>query len=420
MPLRSLTKKKNILNILFQAASEGILIVDSSQTIIVANKAAEEMFGYDKGELENCPLDNLIPMGHRGDHSQHFKKFMKNSQKRQMGRGRELFGKRKDGSEFPVEAGLNPFEIEGEQYVMSLVIDISVRRETHRQIEELNNKLEEKIKIRTRELSASVDELKNLNVELEDEIQKRKQAEQKIKIALEKEKELNELKTKFLSLVSHEFKTPLSGILTSATLIEKYPKEEQQEKREKHLNTIKNKVRYLNNILSDFLSIERLKTGAGQYKYTNFSLKSLINEVVYNANITLKKGQEIHYPQDLEDQLVCQDEKIVELILSNLLGNSIKYSPEDTAIEFRVQANRDRVIFKIEDNGMGIPENDQKHIFDRYFRAENALLNQGTGIGLNIAKSHMENLKGSISFESVENEGTCFTVELPNLMSEQS
>ena len=406
-------ENKNFFDLLFQAASEGIIVVNSKQIVVVANTAAEEMFGYGKDELNNQHLDLLIPKKYHHRHHGHFNDFLEHSEKRQMGHGRDLYGVKKDGTLFPVEAGLNPFSIDGEDYVMSLVIDISVRKEAQRQIKELNSELEEKIKIRTRELQDSVEDLKDLNLELEDEITRRKKAEKKIKDALQREKELNELKTKFLSLVSHEFKTPLSGILTSATLAEKYTKEEHQEKREKHLVTIRNKVHYLNNILNDFLSIERLDSGRGQYKFSDFGLKRLINEVVYNANITLKDGQEIIYPKDIEDVELHMDEKILELILSNLLGNAIKYSPENTVIEFRLDMNGEFIKFEVEDQGRGIPKKDQKHIFERYFRAENALLDQGTGIGLNIAKTHLENLGGSISFESEENKGTIFRVKVP-------
>lgn len=408
-------ENKNVFNVLFEAASEGIIVVNSSQDIIAANSAAERMFGYQQGELEGKPLDILIPQRYHAQHVHHFEHFLEHSERRSMGHGRDLFGVKKSGQNFPVEAGLNPFKIDGEEYVMSLIIDITVRKETQRQIKELNTQLEDKIKVRTQELQHTVQQLKSLNLDLEEEIKKRKAAEKKIKRALQKEKELNELKTKFLSLVSHEFKTPLSGILTSATLTEKYTKEEQQEKREKHLVTIRNKVHYLNNILNDFLSIERLESGNGQYKYTSFSLKRLINEVVYNANVTLKNGQEILYPQDMEDMMLYQDEKIIELILSNLLSNAVKYSPEDTTISFDYTISNKTIIFEVQDQGIGIPEKDQKHIFERYFRAENAVLNQGTGIGLNIAKTHLENLGGNISFVSKENEGTKFTVELPIL-----
>lgn len=406
-------KNENLFNVLFEAASEGIIVVDESQTIVESNTAAAEMFGYEKGELTGKPLNILIPPHHKSAHPKHVKGFLHKSEHRQMGHGRDLYGVKKSGDQFPVEAGLNPFEINGERYVMSLVIDISVRKETQRQIKELNNELEGKIKIRTSELEESVEKLQRVNLSLEQEIRRRKEAENRMKNALQKEKELNELKTKFLSLVSHEFKTPLSGILTSVMLAGKYKLENQQDKREKHFNTIRNKVHYLDNILNDFLSIERLETGKVNYKYTSFSLSKLVNEVIYNANVTLKSGQEIDYPQNLENITLIQDEKILELVLSNLLSNAIKYSPENTLIKFDVKLEDKRIIFEVTDQGMGIPEKDQKHIFERYFRAENALLNQGTGIGLNIAKVHLENLGGSISFSSKEGEGTIFRVQLP-------
>lgn len=408
-------KNENLFNVLFEAASEGIIVVDEKQIMVASNTAAAQMFGYSKEELLDQPLNILIPSRYRSSHPQHFRGFLEDSEKRQMGHGRDLFGVKKNGEQFPVEAGLNPFEVDGNRYVMSLIIDITVRKETQRQIKELNNELEGKIKVRTKELEESIEKLQKLNLDLEQEIKKRKEAENRIKVALQKEKELNELKTKFLSLVSHEFKTPLSGILTSVMLAGKYKLEEQQDKREKHHNTIKNKVHYLDNILNDFLSIERLESGKVNYKFTTFSLSKLINEVVYNANVTLKSGQEIEYPTNIENITLHQDEKILELVLSNLLGNAIKYSPENTLIKFEIKIQDENIMFIVTDEGMGIPEKDQKHIFERYFRAENALLNQGTGIGLNIAKVHLENLGGSINFTSRENVGTKFIVELPIL-----
>ncbi len=404
---------ENLFNVLFEAASEGIIVVDQSQIIVASNRAAANMFGYEEGELTGKPLNILIPSKYKTKHPQHFKGFIEHSEKRQMGHGRDLYGIKKNGEQFPVEAGLNPFEMDGKTYVMSLIIDISIRKETQRQITELNNELEGKIQIRTKELEESILKLQKVNVSLEQEVKRRKEAENRIKNALQKEKELNELKTKFLSLVSHEFKTPLSGILTSVVLAGKYKLEEQQDKREKHFNTIKNKVHYLDNILNDFLSIERLESGKVNYKFTTFSLSKLVNEVVYNANVTLKSGQEIEYPQNIENISLHQDEKILELVLSNLLSNAIKYSPENTLINFQIDFEDDKIIFTVTDQGMGIPDKDQKHIFERYFRAENALLNQGTGIGLNIAKVHLENLGGSIRFTSKEKIGTKFIVELP-------
>ncbi len=400
-------KKDNIFKILSQAISEGIVIVNEEQKVVASNEAAEKMFGYETGELSNQPLHVLIPKEYRHSHHHQVSEFLYQADFRKMGHGRDLYGQRKDGSTFPVEAGLNPFEIEGNRYVMALVTDISVRKKQELEVITLNADLEQRIQERTIELQNTI-------LKLQGEVAKRKEAEHKIIESLRKERELNDLKTKFLSLVSHEFKTPLSGILTSATLLRKYTETQQQPQREKHVDTITNKVKFLNNILSDFLSIERLETGKATYKFGTFPLSKVLNEVVYNANMNLKEGQKINYPNDVDEISVCFDEKILELSITNLLNNSIKYSAEYKKIDISVDQAPTSLIIKIIDEGMGIPKTEQKFIFNRYFRAENALLNQGTGIGLNIVKSHLENLGGSVTFESVENQGSIFSICIPN------
>ena len=400
-------QEQNIFKVLLGSVSEGVIVVDEHQNIVETNLSANKMFGYKNEELINKPLNVLIPKNYHAGHGAHFDGFMKKKERRQMGQGRDIYGARKDGSMFPVEAGLNPFTVYGKDYVMALVIDISVRKEQEKKIKALNEALEEKVRERTKELGETI-------IKLKEENKKRLEAEDEAKDALKKEKELNELKTQFLSLVSHEFKTPLSGILTSTMLLSKYKLTQQQDKRDKHLKTITDKVHYLNNILNDFLSVEKLEKGKVNYSPSTFKLSKVVNEVVYNANMLLKDGQRINYPEDIDSYSLCQDEKIVELALSNLVHNAIKYSSENTTIDIDIKQNDEVTIFIVKDNGIGIPKKDQKNIFNRYFRAENALLTQGTGIGLNIVKDHLENLNGKIYFESEPNKETIFTVELPN------
>ena len=399
-------KKGNIFKLLSEAISEGIIIVNEKQEVVASNGAANTMFGYDKDELLGEQLNVLIPRKYHKSHDGHFNNFIDHSHKRQMGHGRDLYGLRKDGTTFPVEAGLNPFQIYENTYVMALVSDITIRKKQEDKIRELNANLEEKITERTKALEKTV-------AQMQKEVAKRRAAENKMKESLRKERELNELKTKFLSMVSHEFKTPLSGILTSATLIGKYKEEEQQDKREKHLKTIKAKIKYLDNILSDFLSIERLETGKTVYKFSEFPLSKVVNEVIYDANMLLKDGQSIEYPHNIDSIFLEFDEKILELILTNLINNAIKYSSEDSTIHVSVKVKNNDLFITVKDNGIGIPEKEQKYIFNRYFRAENALVNAGTGIGLNIIKSHLENLGGHITFTSVEGKGSSFVVILP-------
>lgn len=399
-------RKGNIFKILSEAISEGIVIINDKQEIVTSNEAADNMFGYEAGELLGQSLNVLIPRKYHESHPTQVNEYIGKDDPRKMGHGRDLYGRRRDDSTFPVEAGLNPFNILGNRYVMALVTDITVRKNQENEITELNAQLEEKIEYRTQALRDSITELRL-------EVTKRKDAEDKIKESLRKERELNDLKTKFLSLVSHEFKTPLSGILTSATLAGKYTETDQQDKREKHLRTIQSKVKYLNNILNDFLSIERLESGKATYKFDTFPLSKVINEVIYNSNMLLKDGQRINYPNNIDDITLNFDEKILELSLTNLINNSIKYSPENTPIDVVVIPSDDSLSIKIVDQGIGIPKNEQKFIFNRYFRAENALLDQGTGIGLNIVQSHLESLGGTITFESEENKGSVFTISFP-------
>lgn len=396
----------DIFQTIFESVSEGIVIVNQQQQIVSTNASANEMFGYTAEEIVEQPLSMLIPREYHKEHTGHVNRFMDHGQKRSMGVGRDLYGQHKDGSRFPVEAGLSPFIIDGKSYVMALVIDISVRKKHQQEMVALNAQLEEKISERTEDLRQSVNEL-------EAEVQRRKQAEEKMKTALKKERELNTLKTKFLSLVSHEFKTPLSGILTSSTLAGKYTSEEQQDKRMKHLKTIQSKVKYLNNILNDFLSIERLESGKVSYQIDRFPLSKVINEVIYEANMILKDGQRIHYPENVEGITIEFDEKALNLGLTNVINNAIKYSPEGSDIYIEVVQNTEGISIVVTDQGIGIPESEQHYIFNRYFRAENVLLQQGTGIGLNIVRSHLEKLGGSITFSSKEGEGSRFIIQLP-------
>ncbi len=399
-------KEWPIFDLLTETISEGILIINRAQKIVAVNETLCQLFGYTQEELVGQPLDMLVPTKYHHNHASHVSGFMEKSNKRIMGQGRELNGKRKDDSLFPLEVGLKPFEVNGGHFVLGLVIDISLRVHKEREMKNMNLELERKVEERTEALRESISSL-------EMEIERRRLAENKIKASLRKERELNELKTKFLSLVSHEFKTPLSGILTSSTLIGKYTKEDQQAKREKHIHTITSKVKFLNNILDDFLSIERLETGKVNYKVNKFPLSKVINEVIYNANMLLKEGQKINYPERVDEFELTFDEKVLELVLNNLVNNAIKYAPEHTEIDIIVDEHEGMLQIKVKDKGIGIPEKEQKFIFNRYFRAENALLNQGTGIGLNIAKSHLKNLGGTITFESEQDEGSVFIAHIP-------
>ena len=406
-------QNQDIFNILFEAIPGGIFIVDQETNIVAVNAVAEKMFGYEKGELIHQPKDILLPKRYLSTHKNQLNYFTNQLNSGKNTRGLYLFGLTKNNTEFPLEISINSFSIYEKEYLMVLVIDMTIRRETEKKIDSIKVVLEEKVKKGTAELKNTINQLKEVNRNYKKELNRRIGIEIKLKEALKKERELNELKSKFLSLVSHEFKTPLSGILTSAILLEKYQLTEDQKKRDKHLNTITSKVQYLNNVLNDFISLERLDSSNENYKYKNFNLSKVINEVVYNANMLLKSGQRINIPPNTSDYVLYQDEKILEIILSVVIYNAIKYSPENSEIDLEISKNTKNIIFTIKDQGMGIPKNDQKFVYNRYFRGENVLNIQGTGIGLNIVKEHLKNLGGTINFISTENKGSVFFVQLP-------
>ncbi|MCR8667565.1 PAS domain S-box protein [Aestuariibaculum sp. M13] len=362
---------------IFDESLNEIYVFDAHTLKFVnANYGAQKNIGYSLEELKAMtPLDLT-----KSETESNFRKTIKSLLKKDIEKLEfESIHKRKDGSEYPIEVHLQLSRLNEMDVLVAIILDITER--------------------------------KNYTTNLENQVEERTKQLEK---ALNKEKELNELKTSFLSLVSHEFKTPLSAILTSCELLNKYQLEEQQDKRNKHIKTVVDKVHFLNNILNDFLSVEKLETGKVNYRFSHFKLSKVINEAVYDANMHLKEGQQIKYPENIDDLSIYQDEKIIQLILSNLLYNAIKYSHESTSIELIVKQNNNTTTIKVIDQGIGIPEKDQKHIFERYFRAENVLNTQGTGIGLNIVKNHLENLGGSICFETKEHIGSTFIITFPN------
>ncbi|WP_223550343.1 PAS domain S-box protein [Aestuariivivens sp. NBU2969] len=370
-------EERLLLASIFDESLNEVYVFDAKTLkFINANHGAQKNIGYSLEELKQMTTLDIKPNEDKKTYRKRIDVLLKNNVVKVKF---ESEHKRKDGTTYPVEEHVQRSRLNGKDVFTAIVLDITERKN-------YTTKLENKVEERTLQLET----------------------------ALNKEKELSELKTKFLSLVSHEFKTPLSAILTSSELLSKYTLEEHQEKRDKHIKTIIDKVHFLNNIINDFLSVEKLETGKVNYKFSNFKLSKVVNEAVYDANMLLKEGQQIMYPENIDDLSLYQDEKIIQLILSNLLYNAIKYSPEGSPIDLRIEQNEKITTITIKDNGIGIPKKDQKHIFERYFRAHNVINTQGTGIGLNIVQNHLENLGGTIHFESEENIGTTFIITFPN------
>ncbi|MEI9921360.1 MAG: PAS domain S-box protein [Bacteroidota bacterium] len=244
---------------IFQSMTEGIIVVDKGGSILVANPIAEQMFGYDNNELTGLKLETLLPERYRGRHLAFRDQFNDKPVPRRMGMGRDLAARKKDGTEFPVEISLSYSQAKGNFIAIAFITDITLRKhaeEALKQGEEqlmiYATELEKKVEARTRDLNESISSL-------EKEITERKRAEEEARKALEKERELNELKSKFVSIASHEFRTPLSTILSSISLIDQYNQRGETEKINKHTQRVRSSVDHLTGILNDF-SVAR-KTG---------------------------------------------------------------------------------------------------------------------------------------------------------------
>ena len=242
------------------------------------------------------------------------------------------------------------------------------------------------------------------------DISEKKHAESELLAALEKEKDLNELKSRFVSMASHEFRTPLSAVLSSAYLLSKYIKAEEQPQREKHIQRIVSSVTSLTEILNDFLSVGKIEEGNIQANYRQYDIKDQIEEIIQEVNHLLKKQQQISYTHESSDTTVSLDPSMMRHIVSNLLSNAIKFSGEDAIIEIETKLSDNKLALIVRDHGIGIPEEDTGDLFKRFFRSSNATNIQGTGLGLHIVNKYAELLNGTIKCESKLGEGTTFTI----------
>ncbi|MBL4594755.1 MAG: HAMP domain-containing histidine kinase [Flavobacteriales bacterium] len=253
---------------------------------------------------------------------------------------------------------------------------------------------------------------------IEKNITDSKLVEQELANNLEKERDLNELKSRFVSMASHEFRTPLSTILSSAILAGKYEEKEQQDKREKHLNRIKSSVKNLTSILNDFLSIDKLEEGKIEITESEFLLNELFQEAHEEMEFFLKNKQFITYKSNSSDnQMVITDRNVIKNILINLLSNASKYSAEGEEIVLDLNVVGKGIRVDVVDKGIGIPEKEQDKLFsNRFFRAGNVTNIEGTGLGLTIVKKYLSLVEGDISFKSKENVGTTFSIIIPNIL----
>lgn len=401
---------------LFNNAAIGIVLANQAGEIIHLNRFAEMQFGYKRDELVGRSFDLLIPQKCHDGHEGYWEHFYNYPPTRAGDEIRVLYASRKDGSEFPADVSLSHCGLEGRPFVAAFIVDNTAR-----------NKDELLSLSRKEQLDRAAAELRQWELEFEKKLHDRTimlqeallalgKSWEELNITYKKEKELGLLKSTFVSMASHEFRTPLSTILSSISLIQRYATPGEFPNQGRHIEKIRNAVKYLGCIMEDFLSLSKLEEGRVELHMESLSRQKLFSDVddlLQELGQSNPKDQKIELSCAIDGDLVVMDRKILRNILMNLVSNAIKYSPEKSIIAVHCNFEPEELQISVSDQGIGISEEDQKHLFERFFRANNVTGIQGTGLGLHIVARYLDLLGGRITLKSRTNEGTIFVIYIP-------
>lgn len=385
-----------LLSAIIETAIDGIITIDDKGLIESINPSALKIFGYDEQELIGKNISVLMPEPDKSRHDGYLHRYQNTGEKKIIGKGREVKGLRKGGSEFPFRLAVSEVQFHDRVIYTGFIHDLSKEKEAEEFLKNYTTELEELVESRTKSL-------KQMLYELQD-------AKEEANLSLEKEKELNRMKSRFVSMASHEFRTPLSSMQLSVVLIEKYLQNSDNAQILKHLHKIKNAIASLNGILNDFLSLEKLEAGIVAPHYDLFDVVKFSEELAEEMQLITKDDQIIIYQHTGSESEINLDQNLLRNCLMNLISNAIKYSGEHTLIEFSTEIDKEHYLFSVKDNGIGIPQEDHAALFQPFFRAHNTGNIPGTGLGLNIVLRYVNLMDGHIHFESQPDAGTLFAL----------
>ena len=392
-------KNSELLQDIVQNAIDGIISINGEGMVQSINPSACKLFAYLPEEVIGNNISMLMPLPDKLQHDHYLRRYHVTHKPRIIGIGREVTGLRRDGTTFPMRLGVSEVKYNEETFYVGFIHDLTQQKEAEERLKDYTLHLEELVEVRTQSLNETILALES--------------AKEQISNSLESEKELNQLKSRFISMASHEFRTPLSTIQLSASLIDKYAESAGMVEISKHVNKIKGSVTGLTAILNNFLQIEKLDSGKVEASSSDFDLKELATEIAEEMQSLAKTNQKIYYQNLTENTMACLDKNLIKNCIINLITNAIKYSAENSLIEFTTEITDENYSISVKDNGIGIPSEDQKYLFGAFFRAHNTGNILGTGLGLNIVARHVELMGGKVTFESSTDSGSLFTLTFP-------
>lgn len=358
---------------LLESTPDGIVMANVTGHIVIANSQAENLFGYGAGQLRGVVVDQLLPERFRHAHVGHRSRYFLQPRKRAMGSGLDLWGRRHDGSEFPIEISLSPLRTDDGSFVMSAIRDISERKRIEHALQEKNLELAR----------------------------------------------ANEAKDRFLASMSHELRTPLNAIIGfTGTLLMRLPGPLNDEQ-VKQLSTVKTSAKHLLALINDLLDVAKVEAGQHVPVIETVDLRELVGSVLSTLTSQAQaKGLKLHYKGSSSPVVLPTDRRSVTQIIINLVANGIKFTNEGSVtVELTKVPSQDAfsaVEIRVMDTGIGIPKEGLEKLFDAFNRGNAAAIQgiEGTGLGLHLSQRLAHVLGGAITVESIAGQGSCFTLRL--------
>ncbi len=394
-----------MLKAIIENAIDGLITIDHCGTIESINPSACKLFDYAANEVIGRNISMLMSQPDRTRHDNYLFQYKKTGDANIIGVGRELVGLKKNGVQFPFRLGVSEVKYSGRIIYAGFIHDLTKEKDAEEKLQDYAALLEEQVLERTQSLRTSLNALQKIQDELN--------------ISLNKEKEFGQLKSRFVSIASHEFRTPLSMVQLSASLINRYAENMDRQSIGKHVDKIKDAVLNITAILNDFLSLEKLDSGMVKPKLSDFNLSDMAQEIAGEMQFTIKGNQKIIFKHRGADRMIHLDHNLLKNCIVILMDNAIKYSGSDSKIQFYTKVNEKNCTIRICDNGIGIPDCDQKHLFEAFFRAHNTGKISGNGLGLSILSRYTGLMNGKVSFKSRINRGTLFTLTFPQNISHE-